>query len=95
MSLKYVFRLLSLVHDKEPLQIALKGLYTDDPQLRGTALEYLESVLPQPIQKRLLPFLEERPRIRRPAKRDRDLYSELLGSKQSIETNLANLRKKH
>ncbi len=95
LNLKHVFQLLSLFHDKEPLQIALKGLYTDDPQLRGTALEYLESVLPQQIQKRLLPFLEERPHIQRPAKRDRDLHSELLQSKQSIEINLANLRKKY
>jgi len=39
------------------MQIALQGLYTNDPQLRGTAMEYLESVLPPKILSRLWPVL--------------------------------------
>ncbi len=56
-SLAHVDTLLSLVLPTEPLQIAFKGLHTDYPHLRGTALEYLESVLPAPIRQRLWPFL--------------------------------------
>lgn len=58
-SLAHVFTLLSLVLSREPLQIAYRGLHTDDRHLRGTALEYLEGVLPAAIRERLWPFLEE------------------------------------
>ena len=60
-SLAHVFTLLSLVLPREPLQIAFRSLQTDDEHLRGTALEYLEGVLPAPIRQRLWPFLEQRP----------------------------------
>ena len=60
-SLAHVFTLLSLVLPQEPLQIAFRSLQTDDEQLQGTALEYLESVLPAQIRFRLWPFLERRP----------------------------------
>ena len=60
-SLAHVFTLLSLVLPREPLQIAFRSLHTDDEQLQGTALEYLEGVLPPPIRQRLWPFLERRP----------------------------------
>ena len=39
-SLAHVFTLLSLVLPREPLQIAFRGLHTDDEKLRGTVLEY-------------------------------------------------------
>ena len=58
-SLAHVFTLLSLVLPTAPLQIAYRGLHTDDPKLRGTALEYLEGVLPAEIRQRLWLFLED------------------------------------
>ena len=61
-SLAHVFTLLSLVLPTVPLQIAYRGLQTDDAALRGTALEYLEGVLPRDIRDRLWPFLRRRPR---------------------------------
>lgn len=57
--LEHVFTLLSLVLPREPLQIAFKGLHASDLHLRGTALEYLESVLPPNIRERLWPFLDQ------------------------------------
>ena len=45
-SLAHVFTLLSLVLPREPLRIAFLGLHAADQQLQGTALEYLEGVLP-------------------------------------------------
>ena len=59
-SLAHVFTMLSLVLPPEPLQIALRGLHAGDENLRGTALEYLESVLPPTIREPLWPFLEDR-----------------------------------
>ena len=38
--------------------LALHAVQTDDPELRGTALEYLESILPPDVRAQLWPFLE-------------------------------------
>ena len=45
-SLAHVFTLLSVVLPTVPLQIAYRGLLTDDRALRGTALEYLRGCCP-------------------------------------------------
>ena len=57
--LPHVFTLLSLVLPAEPLQVAFRGLHADDDNLRGTALEYLDGVLPPTIRARLWPSLEQ------------------------------------
>ena len=57
-SLAHVFTVLSLVLPREPLRIAFRGLQTDNQQLRGTALEYLEGILPPAVRDALWPFLE-------------------------------------
>ena len=86
--------MLSLFLERKPFEIARRGFRTDDLQLRGTALEYLESVLPPRIRERLLPFLEDQ-RPRQPRDRNsKDVLSELMLSRNSIEINLAILRKK-
>jgi hypothetical protein len=59
--LSHVFSLLSLVLPREPLQIAYRGLQSNDRRLRGTALEYLESTLPPHLRAGLLPLLVRRP----------------------------------
>jgi len=56
----HVFSLLSLVLPREPLQIAYRGFQSSDRQLRGTALEYLEGVLPPAIRTALWPLLVRR-----------------------------------
>ena len=56
-SLAHVFTLLSLVLPSQPLQIAFRSLHSENSRLRGTALEYLEGVLPADIRERLWPFL--------------------------------------
>lgn len=92
--LAHVFTLLSLVLPSEPLRIAYRGLHTDDPGLRGTALEYLEGVVPAQIRERLWPFLEdERPasRIVRPRQ---EILADLLRSHPSIELNLEELKRR-
>ena len=86
-SLAHVFTLLALVLPREPLQIAFRSLQTDDRQLRGTALEYLDGILPPAIRERLWPFLEAGPRRRSTRPRD-EVMAELLRSHRSITVNL-------
>ncbi len=57
-ALEYVFSVLGLVLPAEPLRIALRAVQTDDLELRGTALEYLESILPADVRAQLWPLLE-------------------------------------
>lgn len=56
--LEHVFRVLGLALPAEPLRIALHAMQVDDPGLRGTALEYLESILPPDVRAQLWPLLE-------------------------------------
>jgi len=56
--LEHIFTMLGLVLPPEPLRIALHAVQTDDPELRGTALEYLESILPADVRAQLWPLLE-------------------------------------
>jgi hypothetical protein len=59
--LEHVFTVLGLALPAEPLRIALHAVQTDDPELRGTALEYLESILPADVRIQLWPLLEGEP----------------------------------
>ena len=92
-SLEHVFTLLSLVLVRQPLSVAFHGLYTNDEALRGTALEYLEGVLPPDIREQLWPFLEDRRPRERIARPREDVLAELLLSNKSIQLNLDQLRR--
>ena len=48
--MEHVFSLLSLVYDSSALQLSLRALYAKDERLRGTALEYLDTVLPLEVK---------------------------------------------
>ncbi|HJZ73110.1 MAG TPA: hypothetical protein VKE51_15300 [Vicinamibacterales bacterium] len=93
-SLAHVFTLLSLVLPHEPLQIAFRSLHTDDRHLQGTALEYLEGVLPPTIRQPLWPYLEDRRPINRPTRPRDEVLAELLRSNQSILVNLEELKRR-
>ena len=94
-SLAHAFTLLSLVLPAEPLRIAFRGLHTDDPDLRGTALEYLEGVLPPTIRERLWPFLEDRrPATGRTIRPRDEILADLMRSHASIVMNLEELQRR-
>ena len=93
-SLAHVFGLLSLVLPTAPLQIAYRGLHTTDPGLRGTALEYLEGVLPPDIRSRLWPFVDGAPSDTQPGRSREAILDELLRSNESIMLNLEELRRR-
>lgn len=54
-ALDHAFTLLGLVLEREPLRTALRALQTKDLRLRGTALEYLENVVPEDVRLHLWP----------------------------------------
>jgi hypothetical protein len=84
--LEHIFRLLSLCLPREPLHVAFQALHTDDRYLRGTALEYLDSILPSGVRDQLWQFLEG---PRRPVARPRPsqvILEELMTSRHQIAT---------
>jgi hypothetical protein len=94
-SLEHLFTLLSLVLPAETLRLAFHGLHTEDRHLRGTALEYLETVLPEPVWQKLWPFLSEGDD--QPARKERlsgQARQELLASQESIVMALAEIRRR-
>ncbi len=56
-ALDRIFTLLGLLLDEDTLELSLRALWGDDEKLRGTALEYLEQVIPEPIRTGVWPYL--------------------------------------
>jgi hypothetical protein len=87
-SLEHVFTLLALVLDADSLRIAYRGLHTDDEHLRGTALEYLEGVLPADVRAALWPRLEDDRRVRPEPRPRQEVLADLYRSHPSIELRI-------
>jgi hypothetical protein len=79
-----VFTLLSLAVEREPLQIAYWAVLGVDPGLRGTALEYLENVLPDDVRRALWPHIGARARPSRPIRPRQLLEQDLLRSGETL-----------
>jgi hypothetical protein len=58
-SLEHVFTLMGLWLQPEELELSLRALVSQDPKLRGTALEYLENVVPAEIKSTLWQHLSD------------------------------------
>lgn len=58
-SLEHVFTILCLHLEREPLRLAFRALHHEDTRYRGTALEYLDTVLPSEIRELIWPLLGE------------------------------------
>ncbi len=59
-SLRFAFTILALLYEREPIEIAFRALGASDEALRGTALEYLDNVLPADVRGQLWPLLDDR-----------------------------------
>lgn len=57
-SLRYVLVLVSVLVDRQKLELAVRGLASDDRAVRGTAFELLANVLPEPVRAPLLDGLD-------------------------------------
>jgi ATP/ADP translocase len=92
--LAHVFTLLSTALDREPVQTAYWALLGEDAALRGTALEYLENILPDEVSRALWPHLGVRAPAARPAARPADqLAKELLRSSDTMGFSREALKK--
>jgi hypothetical protein len=91
-SLEHVFTLLSLILPRDTVLIAFHGLHTSDPYLRGTALEYLEAVLPEAVRQKLWPFLEAEDHVVRHRRNADQAVQQLLASRESIMLALDRVR---
>jgi hypothetical protein len=54
----HVSTLLGLVLPPQSIRLAFRALHTEDPKLRGVALEYLDSVLPKALREQLAAQIE-------------------------------------
>lgn len=93
-SLEHVCTLLTLFLPEEPVRIAFRGLQTSDAHLRGTSLEYLESVLPPAVREGLWPFLDDHRPRERAARPRSEILDELLRSNASIRINLEEIQRR-
>lgn len=92
-SMEHVFRLLSLVLPREPLEVAFFGLGNEDLEIRGTALEYLDSVLPEDLRAELWPFLDDEAQWTAPPSRSKEsIVDDLMKSRPSILVKLEDLK---
>jgi hypothetical protein len=82
--LAHVFTLLGLAGDREHLRIAHLALTGRDAVMRGTALEYLENVLPEPVRAALWPHLGVRTRRERTARPQQEVERDLMRSGDTL-----------
>ena len=90
---EHVFNLLALALEREPVRIAARAFTSDDAYVRGTALEYLETVLPPRMFSALQPLFTATtplPPRRRPAA---DVRADLLRAGATMTVSLDELRR--
>lgn len=85
-----VLTILSLALDREPLRVALHAVVHGDAHLRGTAIEYLDNVLPPALRAPILALVDA-PRTRERARPETELRSELLQSMSAISVRSGSL----
>jgi AAA family ATP:ADP antiporter len=91
-NVEHIFTVLSLVLERESLRLAFKALHHEDLHTRGTALEYLENVLPGEVRDDVWPYLGEE-RALRPRRETKEILADLrrapgvlgLGAKEKEE----------
>src|SRR5262249_45829592 len=92
LSLEHVFTLLSLVLPRSNLQIAYQGLNVGDPMLRGTALEYLDAVLPPSLRDTLWPYLSDEPPRKGPRRTKEEIVADLSQLNESVVIRIEEIR---
>lgn len=91
-SLEHVFTLLSLILPRSNLAIAYQGLHVDDNMLRGTALEYLDAVLPQGLRETLWPFLSDEAPRKGPTRPKEEILADLNKLNESVVIRIDEIR---
>ena len=90
LSWEHLFSLLALILPREPLKVAFQALHTDDRQLQGLALEYLDSVLPPSLHR--VQSIFETVAVNAPVVGAvKDVAARLLDARQSVSLLLSNV----
>jgi len=90
---EHVFNLLALALEREPVRIAALSFATDDAYLRGTALEYLETVLPAHVFSAIRPLLAANGSSSPPRRPAADPRAELLRAGATMVVSRDELRR--
>lgn len=90
---EHVFNLLALALEREPVRIAARSLATEDAYLRGTALEYLETVLPARMFSAMAPLLSVHGPIARHTRTATEARDELLRAGTTMMVSREELRR--
>jgi len=77
MSLQHVFTLLGLTLDRDAMHLAMHAVTSRDRALRGTAIEYLENVLPAALREGLWRHIGVRERVRRSGRSSGEMLRDL------------------
>ena len=89
-----MFNLLALVLDRQAVRIARHAFEGTDEYLRGTAFEYLESVLPPALVARLIPRLGPSSALGAARRDARTVRADLLRAGQTITVSRDELFKR-
>jgi hypothetical protein len=93
---EHLLNLLTLGLEREPASIAARALDTDDVHLRGTALEYYETVLSPAVFASLQPHLVAAKEVARPAARRRsaaEVRDDLVKAGATMTMSLEDVRR--
>jgi hypothetical protein len=82
-TLEHIFSLFASVLPREAVKIAFRSLHSDDPALRGLAMEYLDSVLPDAVRNGLWSLIDTKPPARAPES-SQDPLGDLLRAHESL-----------
>jgi ATP:ADP antiporter, AAA family len=91
---EHVFNLLALVLDRQAVRIARHAFEGTDDYLRGTAFEYLESVLPPSLVARLIPRFGQSIAPGTPRREARAVHADLLRAGETITVSREELFKR-
>ncbi len=83
-SLEHVFNLLGLALDRDTMRLSLAALSREDSGLRGTALEFLDNVLPEDLRDGLWPYIADAQLGGKRRSRE-EIVDELLRSMESLQ----------
>ena len=92
--LTFISTLLLMLHDQEAMTVAIRGLADGRSGQRGTALEYLENVLPSSLFVELRPLIEDSRLTGRSVASRAEMLAEIVRSETSEVVDLSSIRER-
>jgi predicted MFS family arabinose efflux permease len=83
--LRYLFHLLGIIFGPNVIDICYDALQVEDPNIRGTALEYLENQLPQNVREQLWPLIASGPAKPKSGRSAQEIMHDLLEAGRLIK----------